>query len=205
MQFGGQFRAGGARADDRDMQLPRAHRGVLRMGAQAGIHQAAVEAHRLLRRLQRDGMVAHAGRAEIIGGAADGDDQRVVGKGLGGGDLAPFLVMGGGEKHGLRRAVEPHHLPVPEAEMVPMRLREVAELMLVRIHAAGGDLVQQGLPEMPSCAVHERDAGLPPPAQRVPEPGREFQPRRPAAGDDDAVRRGPVLVLGHGRLLRRNA
>ncbi len=39
-----------------------------------------------------------------------------------------------------------------------MRLRHVVELVLVHVHAAGRDLVQQWLPQMPAAAVHQRDA-----------------------------------------------
>ena len=78
VQFGGQFGAGGAGTDDGHVQLAGADRLLLGVGAQAGIHQATVEALGLLGRLQRDGEFGSAGRAEIIGDAAHGDHQRVV-------------------------------------------------------------------------------------------------------------------------------
>ena len=44
VQFGGQLDAGGAGADDRHLQLVRRQRLVLRMGADAGVDQAALKA-----------------------------------------------------------------------------------------------------------------------------------------------------------------
>ena len=70
-----------------------------------------------------------------------------------------------------------------------MRLGEVVELVLVHIHAAGRDLVQQGLPQMAAVAVDQRDAGHAALAEAVAETGREFEPRGAAADDDDPVGR----------------
>ena len=81
VQLGGELGPGGAGADDRDMKLAGPHRLCLGIGADAGIDQAAVEAHRLLRRVERHGIAGGAGRAEIVGDAADGDHQRVVADG----------------------------------------------------------------------------------------------------------------------------
>ena len=48
VQLGGKLDAGGAGADDGDVQLARPQRLVLRIGAQAGVDHAAVEARRLI-------------------------------------------------------------------------------------------------------------------------------------------------------------
>ena len=80
VQLGGQLGAGRAGADDRDMQLARPDRLGLRVRAQAGVDEAAVERARLLGRLQRHGEFRRARRAEIVGDAADRDHQRVVGE-----------------------------------------------------------------------------------------------------------------------------
>jgi hypothetical protein len=63
-------------------------------------------------------------------------------------DLAPFVVDGPGEAHLPLLTIEADHLAQAVVEMVPMRLREIVELVLGRVHAAGGDGVQQWLPEM---------------------------------------------------------
>ena len=78
VQFGRQFGAGRAGADDRDVQLARPHRLGLGVGAQAGVDQAAVEAAGLLGIFQRHRELRRAGRAEIVGDAADRHHQRVV-------------------------------------------------------------------------------------------------------------------------------
>jgi hypothetical protein len=44
VEFGGELGAGGASADDGDVELAGAHRLRLGVGAQAGVHQALVEA-----------------------------------------------------------------------------------------------------------------------------------------------------------------
>ena len=105
-----------------------------------------VEPHRLFRRLKRNGEFRRSRSAEIVGHAADGDDQRVIGNAAGSGDLAAFLVMGRPEANHFRRAVEPDHLAEMVAKMMPMGLREIIELVLGRVHAAGGDRMEQRLP-----------------------------------------------------------
>ena len=57
VQLGRQLHAGGAGADDRDLQLLGPQRLGLGVGADAGVDQAAVEARGIARRLQRDGVV----------------------------------------------------------------------------------------------------------------------------------------------------
>ena len=54
VQLGRELGAGGARADDRDVQLPGPDRLDLGVRAQAGVDQPAVEAGRLVGRFQRD-------------------------------------------------------------------------------------------------------------------------------------------------------
>ena len=78
MELGGQLGAGCSGADDHDVKLAGAHRSRLRLRPQERIEQPPIEARRLRRGLQWHRMACHAGRAEIIGDAADRDDQRVV-------------------------------------------------------------------------------------------------------------------------------
>ena len=79
MQFGGELDSSGAGANDRDLKLTRPQWRVLVLGPQACIDEAAVESRGLLRRFQGDRVLRNAGRAEIIGEAADRQDQRIVG------------------------------------------------------------------------------------------------------------------------------
>jgi hypothetical protein len=70
--------SGRARADDDDVQLSWTHRIGLRIRANARVDESMVEPHRLLGCLERDGILAHPRRTEIIRNAADRDDQRVI-------------------------------------------------------------------------------------------------------------------------------
>ena len=84
-------------------------------------------------------------------------------------------------------AVEPDHLADAVAEAMPVRLRQVVDLVIGHVHAAGGDLVQQGLPDVRAFAVDQRDVRPCRVAQPVAQPRRELEPARAAADDDDAV------------------
>src|SRR5574340_1216476 len=87
--------------------------------------------------LERDGEFGGARRPEIIGDAADGDDERVVRDAARGADLPALLVEGGADLDGLARAAKPNHLAVMVAEAMPVGLGEIVELMLGRVHAPG--------------------------------------------------------------------
>ena len=92
------------------------------------------------------------------------------------------------------------HLADAVAEVVPVRLRQVVDLVRAHVHAAGGDLVQLGLPDVGAGAVDQGDVGLAALAQRVAERGGQFEPAGAAADDDDLV---PAGALGGGLAERR--
>ena len=102
--------------------------------------------HRLFGGLERNGEFRRSRSAEIVGHAADGDDQGVIGNAARGRDLAALLVISRPEPDHFCRAVEPDHFAEMVAEMVPMALREIIELVLGRVRAAGGDRMQERLP-----------------------------------------------------------
>ena len=154
-----QLGAGRAGADDRDMELPRPHRLCLSVRPQAGVDEPAVEALRLIGGVEAYRMLLDAGRAEIVGDAADCDDQRVVGNFANRRDRAAFLVEFGVELDHFARPVEADHLAVAKPEPVPVSLGEIIELVPGHIHAASGDLVEQRLPQMRTGLVDERDLG----------------------------------------------
>ena len=72
--------SGGARAYDGYMELAGSYLSLLGVRPDAGIDQSFVQPDCLFECLQRHGMLGHTGRAEVVGDAADCDDQRVVGK-----------------------------------------------------------------------------------------------------------------------------
>ena len=91
-------------------------------------------------------------------------------------------------------AIEPDHFAIPVTESVPVRLREVVELMHVKIDSARGQLMQVWLPEVGAPAFDERDIGTTPTTEFVAEPRDEFESAGATANNDDA---GNILVLGH--------
>ena len=111
--------------------------------------------------LQPHGVFAHAGRAEVVALAADGDDQRVVAERALRGDLLAFVVdMGRHEALRVASRSRPDHFADAVAEVMPVRLRQVVHLVGTHVHAAGGDLVQLGLPDMGAACIDQRDLGL---------------------------------------------
>ncbi len=188
VQLGGELDPGRAGADDRHVQLFGPQRLGLGMRPDAGVHEPAVKAPRLVRLVEPQRMLRDARRAEVIGLAADRDDQRVVGDAAGRRDLVSFLVDVGCDVHLAPRAIEPDHLAHAIAEVVPVRLREVVELVHREVHAARRDLVQQRLPQVRARLVDQCNVRLRALAQRVAEPGGELEPARAAADHDDAMR-----------------
>ena len=91
-------------------------------------------------------MLAHARCAEIVALAAHCDNERVVTKAAHGRDLATLLVDVGGQLNFTPLPIEADHLANSVAEAVPVRLREVVDLVHGEIHGSRSDLVQQRLP-----------------------------------------------------------
>ena len=106
-------------------------------------------------------------RTEVVALAADGHHQGVVTECALRRDLQALVVNMGRHQHLAPFTIEAHHLAHAVAEVMPMRLREVAHLMGAHVHAAGGDLVQLGFPYVGALSFDECDVGLPAPAERV--------------------------------------
>ncbi len=100
-----------------------------------------MEPRGLVRCLQANRVLRNPGRAEIIGETADRQDQRVVGITARRRDLDAILLANRSDQHLAPAAVEPDHLSGAIAEVMPVSLRQIVELMMAEIHAAGGDLV----------------------------------------------------------------
>ena len=112
------------------MQLAGVDRLALRLGSQAGVDQTIVKPDRLFRGFERNGEFRRTGGAKIVGHAADGDNQRAIGNAAGRRDLPSLFVKSRPEPDDFGRAVEPDHLAEVVAEMVPMALGEIIELVL---------------------------------------------------------------------------
>jgi hypothetical protein len=197
VQFGGEFRAGSPRTDDRNMKLAGAHRFGLAIGAQARIHQPAMKPAGLRHVFQRHGVFRRTWCAEIIGDAADADHQRVIGHAARRRDLAAFIVEGGADQDLTRLPVNAGHGPEAVGEVMVMRLAQIMKLMPVPIEAAGRHRMQQRLPQMGAGALHQRDLSLAVPGITVTKPSDEFQPGRPTADDNDPMWRLGRFAWGH--------
>ena len=102
--------------------------------------------------------------------------------------------------HLLSPPIEPDHLTVAVAKIVPVGLREVIQRVVAHIHASGGDLVQQRLPQVGTRAVDQGGLHFLALRQPVADARDEFQARGSAAHDDHVVERVREL---RGRLAAR--
>ncbi len=66
--------------------------------------------------------------------------------------------------------------------------RQVVEVVRVRVHAPGRDLVQQWLPQVRGILVDQRDVRAPAPTEALAQPRRQRQAAGATADDDDAMR-----------------
>src|SRR2546426_3187895 len=89
-----------------------------------------------------------------------------------------------------RSPVEAGHLSKTVAKVMPVRLSHVVELVYAQIHASGGNLVQQRLPQVRPGLVDQLDLRLAALANLVAELGGELQATRPSADDHYLVERG---------------
>ena len=88
---------------------------------------------------------------------------------------------------------------------MPARLKQVIQLVVVQVHAAGGHLVQQRLPQVRAGLVHQRDQRLLAAAQRVSQARGELQTARAAAHDDHPVQTGIACDISHRPRCRRSS
>ena len=200
VQLRGQLDAGRAGADDRDVQLLGPQRRRLRVGADAGmLTMRAMEALRVgLRILQRDRVLARrpACRSRWSGcrprspacrrrtRAPRRDHRRPRRRRRRDLHLAPL-------------AVEPDHLADPVAEVVPVRLREVVDLVRrSRSMLPAAISCSCGFQTCVRCLVDQRDVRPAALAELVAEPRGELEPAGAAADDDDAVQRVGGSVAG---------
>src|SRR6267154_1252226 len=199
VQLGGKLDPCRPCTDDHHAQLTRrAARPIV--GLEAGVDQAPVEAVSFDCRLEGVGVLGNTWNAESVRDTADCDHQSVVAQRAARDHFDAALIRHGPHRYLAARAVEALERAEAEVEVMPASLRQVVELVGVNVHAPGGNLVQEGLPEMGFVLVHEGDGGARPEPEAVPCPGRELKPPRAAAYDNDA------MGIGHGIFGRpRNA
>src|SRR5206468_744929 len=196
-----ELHAGGACTDDRDLELLRTSRPRLRVCADVRVDQPPVESRGVLRRVKGDCMLFRTGRTEIVGLAADRDDQRVIGELA----LRRHLVSVLDEwrdRDGTMLPVETDHLADPIPKEMPVRLREIVGFVNPESHAARGDFMQMRFPEMRSRLFDQRDVRPIALAELVTHPRGKLEPTGATADDDNAVQR-PRARQGASRIHRR--
>jgi hypothetical protein len=199
MQLGRELRPGRSRADHRDVELTGPDRADLRVRPQRGVHEALVEAHRLVLGVEGDGVLGDTRRAEIVGGGAHRHHQRVVGDGALGRDLAPFCVVARRELDGARFPVEPGHAPDSIAEAVHVGVVQVVHRMVADVEAAGCHLVEQRLPDMRPGAIHESDVRALAAPELVAELRHQLEAGSATTDNHDTMQAGLVLDGCHRR------
>src|SRR6266566_8263103 len=135
-------------------------------------------------------MLAYARRREIVGEAADRDDQRVVTEAALGRNAIAVFVHERRNNYVARPAIEPDHLADSVPKVMPVCLRQVVGLIDADIHAPSGDLVQMRLPEMCPLLFDQRDMRSLLPAELVAELGRKFETAGAPSNHDDPVQTG---------------
>ena len=126
------------------------------VGAHAHGEEPPVKALGVVERVERDRMLRRAGHAEVVADAADAEDERVVRQRAARQHLLALRTEHRVERDLAARAVEPADRALPEPEVMPVRDREIVEVVRVGVHAAGRDLVQQRLPDVRLVAVDQR-------------------------------------------------
>ena len=167
---------------------------------------------RVVERVERDRMLRRTRHAEVVAHAADANHERVVRQRAARKHLLPLGTDDGLERDLPARAVERAERALAKPKMVPVRDREVVEIVRVGIHPAGRHLVEQRLPHMRRIAVDERDLDVTPLAVAVAELGRERQATGAPTHDHDSMcgrRRGghrmlPAVIL-HGNGAHQSA
>ena len=132
-------------------------------------------------------MLSDTRRAEIVRHAAYRDDKRIVGKGSLRRDLLALVVKRGRQINFAVLAVEPDHFAEAKPEIVPVGVREIVDLVLGGIHAAGGDFMKQRLPEMGPGTLDQRNPRLALGRQTVAKARYELEPSGASADDDNMV------------------
>src|SRR5437868_14065863 len=84
-------------------------------------------------------------------------------------------------------AIETGDRALTETKMMPMRERQVVDIVHIDVHSPCGDFVQQRLPNVRRELIDQRDFGRAFSRKLVAQRTRQRQPTRTAADDDDSV------------------
>jgi hypothetical protein len=153
------------------------------MRTDAGVDHSLVEPPRIRLRIELDRMVDDAGRAKVVVLASDGDDKDIIVEGPLRRDFTAFSIEIRRYLHLTALPIDPDHLSNPVTKAVPVRLRQIVDLMGGDIHAPGGDFVKLGLPHMRAVSLDQRDVELPLASVFVAQAGRKLQSAGSASND----------------------
>jgi hypothetical protein len=117
--------------------------------------------------VERDRILCDAGYTEVVADAADTEHQRVVGYAARRQNFAAVVIVYRVERKLMSRAIESRNGALTKAKAMPVRQREIVGGVRVGVHAAGGDFVQQRLPDVRLESIDQRNLGLAVPAQLV--------------------------------------
>jgi hypothetical protein len=204
VQLGRQLDAGGTGTDDRHLELLLAQGGFLILRPQAGVQELLLDLLGLVVGVEEHAMLLHSQRAEVVADPAQCDHQRVIADRSSRYDLLAIGVEHRGEQDFLRTAIEPLHPALLEAEAVMLGVRQVDDIVRVRVERAGRHLVQEGLPHMREIGVDQGDPRLPLPTQAVAQLRRQDQATGPTTDNDDVVEgRRRCRIAGQASTCRR--
>src|SRR5207237_1683817 len=102
-----------------------------RVGAHAYGQQQTMEALRVDRRIERDRVLRDARDTEVVADAADAEDQRVVAQRPRRQDLVAVVELHRRELELPRGAIESNHFALAKAEAMPVRKRQIDDVVHV--------------------------------------------------------------------------
>ena len=200
VQLGRQLDAGSTGTDDGDAQRPRLAGAGHGLRLQAVVEDALLQILGLALAVEEHAVLLHPRHAEIVADAAEGQHQHVVVDAPLRHRAVAVNARDGGQHQLVRRPIQPVHLALHEAEAMLAGMAEIEDRVLGRDQRAGGDLMQQRLPDMGEVDVDQDDLGQPGPTQAVAELRCQHEATSAATDDDDLLQRHlPSFRAASGR------
>ena len=186
VEFGGKLHTSCAAADDGDPHI------FVRLrieaeparAAQALVQEALAERIGIAAAFKRQAVVLHPLDTEIVRYGAEGEDKIVIADAVLAHQLRAVHVQEGRDDHLAVGAVYALEGALEVAIAPAVGMGAVTDLIEVCIQRAGGDFVEQGLPDMRPVALKQDDVELLA-AIACPQPGCELQPAGSASDDDN--------------------
>ena len=186
VEFCGKLHTGCAAADDGDADI------FVRLrieaeparATQALVQEALAERVRIAAAFQRQAVVLDAFDSEIVRHGPEGEDEIVIADAVLAHQLRAIHVQEGRDDDLAVGAVDALQGALEVAIAPAVGVGAVTDLIEVGVQRAGGDFVEQGLPDMGPVALKQDDVELLAAIARA-QPGRELQPAGTASDDDN--------------------